>query len=82
MSHIPKTDNVLLSLHRAGWSIGETSFLSNEGVTWLVFGTNGEHSIHATGKTYEEAWRQAYCKAEEKGLVQPRQGQIQPHPAK
>jgi hypothetical protein len=71
MDDIPKTDKLFLILHRAGWSIGGTSFLSKEGVTWLVFGTNGVHSIHANGKTHEETWRQAYRKAEETGLVQP-----------
>jgi hypothetical protein len=71
MNDFPKTDKLILIFQQAGWSIVDTSFLSEEGVTWLVFGMNGDRSIHANGKTHEEACRQAYCKAEEMGLVQP-----------
>jgi len=68
---IPRTDQLFLILHRAGWSICITALVGKEGMSWLVFGTNSDHSIHANGKTHEVAWRQAYCKAEEMGLVQP-----------
>lgn len=71
MSDIPKADRLLLILHKAGCSIVVTAIAGKEGISWLVFGTNGDHSIHANGKTHEEAWRQACRQAEEKGLVQP-----------
>ena len=67
MSNIPKTDKLFLILHRAGWSVGVTAFVGKDGISWLVFGTKGDHSIRAEGKSQEEACRQA----EEMGLVQP-----------
>jgi len=45
MSEIPKTDNLFLILHRAGWSTGYTAFVGKEGISWLVYGTKGDHSI-------------------------------------
>jgi hypothetical protein len=70
MSNIPKSDKLFLILHTAGWSIGVTAFVGNEGVTWLVYGAYGDHSIHAEGKSQVEAWTQACRQAEEMGLVQ------------
>jgi hypothetical protein len=51
MSEIPKTDKLFLMLHRAGWSVGDTAFVGKEGISWLVFGTKGDHSIRAEGKS-------------------------------
>ncbi|MGA2701633.1 MAG: hypothetical protein ABSH35_11120 [Isosphaeraceae bacterium] len=66
MDEIPKTDKLFLILHRAGWSIGDTAFVGKEGISWLVYGTKGDHSIQAKGKSQVEAWKamQAYsiCK--------------------
>jgi hypothetical protein len=71
MDEMKKTDKLFLILHRAGWSIGDTAFAGKEGISWLVYGTKGDHSIQANGKTQEEAWKQACRQAEEMGLVQP-----------
>ena len=71
MDDIPKTDKLFLILHRAGWSIGCTAFVGKEGISWLVYGTKGDHSIQANGKSQVEAWKQACRQAEEMGLVQP-----------
>ena len=71
MDDIPKTDKLFLILHRAGWSIDCTAFAGKEGISWLIFGTNGDHSIRANVKTEVEAWKQACRQAEEMGLVQP-----------
>ncbi len=71
MSDTLKTDKLFLILHRAGWSIASTAFAGKEGLSWLVFGTNGDHTIQANGKTQEEAWKQACRQAEEIGLVHP-----------
>ena len=71
MSDIPKTDRLFLILHRAGWSIGDTAFVGKEGMSWLVYGTKGDHSIQANGNTQVEAWKQACRQAKEMGLVQP-----------
>jgi hypothetical protein len=71
VDEIPKTDKLFLILHRAGWSIGDTAFASKQGLSWLVFGTNGDHSIQANERTQEDAWKQACRQAEEMGLVHP-----------
>ena len=71
MEEIPKTDRLFLIVHRAGWSIGDTAFAGKEGISWLVCGTKGDHSIRAEGKSQEEAWKQACRQAEQMGLVQP-----------
>ena len=66
-----KTDRLFLILQDAGWSIADTAFAGRDGITWLVYGTRGEHSIQANGTTQEDAWKQACRQAEEMGLVQP-----------
>ena len=71
MEEIPKTDSLFLILHQAGWSIGDTAFTGKDGISWLVYGTKGDHSIGAEGKSQEEGWKQACRQAEEMGLVQP-----------
>ena len=71
MDEMKKTDRLFLILHRAGWSIGDTAFAGKEGISWLVYGTNGDHTIQANGETQKEAWRQACREAEELGLIQP-----------
>ena len=71
MDEMKKTDRLFLILHRAGWSIGYTAFAGKEGISWLVFGTKGDHSIRAEGKSQEGAWKNACRQAEEMGLVQP-----------
>ena len=70
MEEIPKSDRLFLILHQAGWSIGVTAFVGKEGISWLVYGTRGDHSIRAEGKSQVEAWKDACRQAEEMGLVQ------------
>ncbi len=45
MSEIPITDKLFLILHRAGWSVGDTAFVGKQGISWLVYGRKGDHSI-------------------------------------
>jgi hypothetical protein len=71
VDEIPKTDKLFHILHRAGWSIDVTAFVGKQGMSWLVFGTNGDHSIQANGKTQEKAWKDVCRQAEEMGLVHP-----------
>jgi hypothetical protein len=59
MIDIPKTDKLFLILHRAGWSIGDTAFAGKEGLSWLIYGTSGDHLIQVHGNTKEDAWKQA-----------------------
>ena len=63
MDEIPKTDKPFLILQRLAGRSASQLFVGKRALSWLVFGTKGDHSIHAQGKTHEEAWRQAYRKA-------------------
>jgi hypothetical protein len=50
-------DDALTRLRHAGWSIGDTAFNGGSGgLTWLVWGSNGENVIRAEGVTQDEAW--------------------------
>jgi hypothetical protein len=71
MDEMRKTDRLYTILYKASWSIGDTAFVGKEGMSWLVFGTKGDHSIRAEGKSQVEAWKNACRQAEEMGLVQP-----------
>ena len=71
MDEMRKTDRLYTILYKASWSIGDTAFVGKEGMSWLVFGTKGDHSIRAEGKSQVEAWKDACRQAEEMGLVQP-----------
>jgi hypothetical protein len=42
-------------LHRAGWSVGEVSFIGADRQAWLVTGTNGENVFETSGATSTEA---------------------------
>ncbi len=39
----PETDNLFLILHDAGWSIRDTAVVGKERISWLVYGTKGDH---------------------------------------
>jgi hypothetical protein len=48
----------LVALHRAGWSVGDTAFLTGAGgLVRFVFGSLGENLIRAEGATPAAAWR-------------------------
>jgi hypothetical protein len=57
VEEIPKTDRLFLIVHQAGWSIGDTAFAGKERISWVVYGTRGEHSLRGEGKSQEEAWK-------------------------
>src|ERR1039458_1367739 len=45
-------DHCLEQLHAAGWSVGDTAFVTEAGtLSWLVYGTNGENVVRAEGET-------------------------------
>ena len=71
MDEMNKIDRPFLILHRAGWSVACTALVGNGGISWLVFGTKGDQSIQAEGRSQEAAWKQACRRAEELGQVQP-----------
>jgi hypothetical protein len=51
------SDRLLLILHRTGWSIAGTAFVGKEALAWLVYGTNGSHTIQANRKPQAEPWK-------------------------
>jgi hypothetical protein len=45
-------DHCLEQLHAAGWSVGDTAFVTEAGtLSWLVYGTNGENVVQGKGET-------------------------------
>jgi hypothetical protein len=74
MDNLTPTDVALIRLHRSGWSVGDTAFSGPHGTTWVVFGSNGENLIRATGPTQSVAWVEAERQAREVGMLdrQPR----------
>jgi hypothetical protein len=45
-------DQTLDRLHAAGWSVGDTAFVTEAGtLSWLVYGTNGENVVRVEGET-------------------------------
>jgi hypothetical protein len=65
------SDELFSLLHRAEWSIGDTSFSDAGGVYWLVYGTQGGYKILAEDADRGEAWKKACRQATELGLIQP-----------
>jgi hypothetical protein len=59
-----QADAALARLHRAGWSVGDAAFHDGAGgLSWLVWGSNGENLIRAEGATRDEAWGRAIGQA-------------------
>jgi hypothetical protein len=62
----------LRALSRAGWTVGETSFVGPEGTrAWVVSGRNGENLIRAEGSSHREVWRSALAQARSLGMPGP-----------
>jgi hypothetical protein len=64
----PAPDESFARLHRASWSVGETSFVGAAGECWQVSGVNGENQVRAQGRTQAEAWWNACQQAEALGM--------------
>jgi hypothetical protein len=64
---MPKIDECLSRLHRAGWCVGHAAF----GATWQVDGTNRENALLARGATLEEAYRLACDQARAVRMLAP-----------
>lgn len=71
MNVIRKSDELFWLLHRAGWSIGDTAFAGPEGLTWLVYGTQGGYEIRAVAAERTEVWEAACHQARKLGLIDP-----------
>jgi hypothetical protein len=55
--------------HRSGWSIGDTAGWTPQGLSWLVWGSNGEKLIRAKRRTKDEAWCNAELQARAVGTL-------------
>ena len=63
-------DQALKLIHAAGWSVGDTAFLTEVGVlVWLVSGRNGENVIRAEEPAQAAAWRAACDQARAVGMI-------------
>lgn len=51
----PTQEELMSQLHKQGWSMGDAGV---DGL-YAVYGTKGEHSVHAIHPARTEAWRQA-----------------------
>jgi hypothetical protein len=71
MNVVRKSDDLFQLLHRAGWSIGDTAFAGQAGLTWLVYGTQGGYELRAENSKRTEAWKHACRQATENGLIDP-----------
>jgi hypothetical protein len=64
------SDEALARLHRAGWSIGDVAFHNGAGgLSFLVWGSNGENLSRAEGATRDEAWGRAVEQARMLGML-------------
>jgi hypothetical protein len=64
------SDEAPARLHRDGWPIGDVAFSDRAGgLTWLVWGSNGENLIRAEGATRDEAWAGAIEQARALGML-------------
>jgi hypothetical protein len=64
------SDDALARLHRSGWSIGDAAFHDGAGgLSWLVWGSNGENLIRVEGATRAEAWGRAVTQARGLGML-------------
>jgi hypothetical protein len=65
----PCAEESLLRLHRAGWSVNCTEFLSTTGSIWIVSGYNGENQVLTASSTQAEAWWHACLQARSVGML-------------
>jgi hypothetical protein len=63
------SDTAYRRLHRSGWTIGDTAFSRPRGVSWRVYGRNGENLILADGNTRDGAWTAAVEQARAVGML-------------
>ena len=63
-------DQALKLLDAAGWSVGDTAFVTEAGAqVWLVSDRNGENVIRAEGAAQAAAWRAACDQARAVGML-------------
>jgi hypothetical protein len=67
----PSAEESLTRLHRAGWSVNCTRFLSAHGPIWIVSGYNGENQVLTASATRDEAWWHACIQARSVGMLGP-----------
>jgi hypothetical protein len=69
MHPFPTSDESFARLHRAGWSVGDTSVITATGIVRIVSGVNGENVLEARAATQAEAWYRASQQAKALGML-------------
>jgi hypothetical protein len=62
-------DEILLFLHKCGWTIGDTAVGEGPDRIWLVFGGNGESIIRVDDPSRAVAWAKAFLQAKATGMA-------------
>jgi hypothetical protein len=66
----PPVEDLLASLHRSGWTIGDCAAFNTRGeIVWIVSCRNGENLIRTEGPTARWAWWHAIGQARELGML-------------
>lgn len=65
----PDSEESLLRLHAAGWSVVCTRFVGANGPVWIVSGYNGENQVLTASSDRDEAWWQACLQARSVGML-------------
>ncbi|MFO0908752.1 MAG: hypothetical protein U0794_10395 [Isosphaeraceae bacterium] len=65
----PSSEESLLRLHGAGWSVVCTAFQSAKGTIWIVSGYNGENQVLTAASCRDEAWWHACIQARSVGML-------------
>jgi hypothetical protein len=68
-SDLPPVEAMSDRPHRAGWSIGETTFAGPQGLVWFVSGQDSENLIRAEVTTRVAAWWASCQQAEAVGRL-------------
>jgi hypothetical protein len=69
MPQATTVDECAARLHAAGWSAGESCFMTDTRGVWQVDGTNGENRLLTREPTQTGAWRAACEQAATEGTV-------------
>jgi hypothetical protein len=68
MSGAQLIDEILFTLHRCEWSIGDNAFGEGPDCTWLVFGSNGENLVRVEDPDRAVGWCMAFLQAQATGM--------------
>jgi hypothetical protein len=65
----PCSEESVVRLHRAGWTVTSTEFQGWNGPVWIVSGYNGENQVLTASPSRDEAWWMACVQARSVGML-------------